>query len=169
MALPDPINHQEFLLTLDTSALPVVEQALPGVDVWPLFLDAENGVWVIRARFAPGTTLPTHFHTGTVHFYTLAGCWYYLEYPEQKQTAGSYLYEPGGSVHTFHCPEDSDGPADGFMVIQGCNVNFDEQGNFINIMDAGWIEKMIVEAARARGLGVPRYIRPGADAGYSAG
>ena len=40
MALPDPINHQEFLLTLNTSELPVVKDALPGVDIWPLFLDA---------------------------------------------------------------------------------------------------------------------------------
>ncbi len=91
MALPDPINHQQFLLTLNTSELPVVKDALPGVDIWPLFLDAENGTWVIRAHFQPGITLPCHFHTGTVHFYTLSGCWYYLEYPDQKQTAGSYL------------------------------------------------------------------------------
>ena len=66
MALPDPINHQDFLLTLDTSTLPVVKDALPGVDIWPLFLDAENGLWVIRAQFQPGVTLPSHFHTGTV-------------------------------------------------------------------------------------------------------
>ena len=165
MALPEPINHQEFLLTLNTEELPVVENALPGVDVWPLFLDAENGTWVLRARFAPGVTLPKHFHTGTVHFYTLAGSWHYLEYPDQPQTAGSYLFEPGGSVHTFHSPDG----ADGFFVISGCNVNFDEDGNFINIMDAGWIEMMVIEAARAQGLGMPKYIRPGSDARYSDG
>lgn len=167
MPLPDPINHQEFLLTLDTSKLPVIEEALPGVDIWPLFLDAENGVWVLRALFKPGTTLPSHFHTGTVHFYTTSGCWYYLEYPDEKQTAGSYLYEPGGSVHTFHVPEDATEPADGFFVISGCNVNFDEEGNFINIMDAGWIEMMVVEAAKARGMNTPRYIKPNGNACFS--
>ena len=87
MTLPDVINHQDFLLTLDTSTLPVVKDALPGVDIYPLFLDAENGLWVLRAQFHPGVTLPMHFHTGTVHFYTLSGCWYYLEYPDQKPTA----------------------------------------------------------------------------------
>ena len=166
MALPQPINHQDFLLTLDTERLPLIRDALPGVHIWPLFLDAENGVWVIRAKFEPGITLPKHFHTGTVHFYTLAGSWNYLEYPDQPQTAGSYLYEPGGSIHTFHTPEGGEG-ADGFMVIEGANVNFDEDGNFVNIMDAGWIEMMVIEAAKAQGLGVPTYIRPGGDARYS--
>ena len=168
MTLPSPINHQDFLLDLDTSKLPALEsELLPGVALWPLFLDPENGVWVLRARFQPGTTLPMHFHTGTVHFYTTSGCWCYLEYPEQRQTAGCYLYEPGGSVHTFHVPEDADEPADGFMVVSGCNVNFDAEGNFINIMDAGWIEQAVLEAARAQGLGVPRYIKPRAGAGFS--
>jgi quercetin dioxygenase-like cupin family protein len=166
MALPNPVHDQDFLLTLDTSKLPLVKNALPGVHIWPLFLDAENGVWVIRAKFDAGITLPKHFHTGTVHFYTMAGSWHYLEYPDQPQTAGSYLYEPGGSVHTFATDPDGEG-ADGFMVIQGCNVNFDEDGNFVNIMDAGWIEMVVVEAAKAQGLGVPQYIKPGAHAGFS--
>ncbi len=167
MTLPSPINHQDLLLDLDTSKLPLIKNALPGVDIWPLFLDAENGLWVLRARFQPGTTLPMHFHTGTVHFYTTAGCWYYLEYPDQKQTAGCYLYEPGGSVHTFHVAEDADEPADGFMVVAGCNVNFDADGNFVNIMDAGWIEQAILEAARAQGMATPRYIKPKRGAGFS--
>ncbi len=167
MALPEPINHQDFLLTLDTSKLPVIKDALPGVDLHPLLIDAENGLWVLRAQFQPGVTLPMHFHTGTVHFYTLSGCWYYLEYPEQKQTAGCYLYEPGGSVHTFHTPEDNEGPTDGIMVVAGANVNFDADGNFVNIMDAGWIEQAALAAANAQGLGTPRYIKPKRGAGFS--
>lgn len=165
MALPEIIKHQDFLLTLDTNKEPVVVEALPGVDVWPLFLDPENGVWVLRARFKPGTTLPKHFHTGVVHFYTLSGMWHYLEYPDQPQTAGCYLYEPGGSIHTFHCPEESGG-TDGFMVVEGANINFDAEGNFVNIMDAGWIEEMVLAAAKAQGI-QPRYIKPGGEAGYS--
>jgi quercetin dioxygenase-like cupin family protein len=163
MNLPEVITHQELLLTLNTEDETLIRDALPGVDINPLFLDPENGVWVIRARFKPGTTLPKHFHTGTVHFYTLSGVWHYLEYPDQPQTAGSYLYEPGGSIHTFHCPEDSEG-ADGFMVIHGANVNFDDEGNFVNIMDAGWIEQMVVAAARKQGIDKPRYFKPGAEA-----
>ncbi|WP_430461465.1 2,4'-dihydroxyacetophenone dioxygenase family protein [Thalassolituus sp. LLYu03] len=166
MALPDVINHQDLLLTLNTNSEKLIKNALPGVDVYPLFLDPENGVWVIRAKFQPGLTLPKHFHTGVVHFYTLSGRWNYLEYPDQPQTAGSYLYEPGGSIHTFHCPADSEG-ADGFMVIEGANINFDADGNFVNIMDAGWIEQMIIQAAKAQGINA-RYIKPGGLATYSA-
>lgn len=165
MALPDVIQHQDFLLTLNTNEENLIKDALPGVDVYPLFLDPENGTWVIRAIFKAGVTLPKHFHTGVVHFYTLSGRWNYLEYPDQPQTAGSYLYEPGGSIHTFHCPEESGG-ADGFMVISGANINFDADGNFMNIMDAGWIEQMIIAAAKAQGV-TPRYIKPGAMAGFS--
>ena len=102
MSLPDCLNRQDALLTINTNMQPPLNEAIPGLSINPLFLDGENGLWVLRVKFAPGTTLPMHFHTGTVHFYTLAGCWHYLEYPEQKQTAGSYLYEPGGSIHTFH-------------------------------------------------------------------
>ncbi len=165
MSLPEVIQHQDFLLTLNTNEESLIKDALPGVDVYPLFLDPENGTWVIRAKFKPGITLPKHFHTGVVHFYTLSGMWHYLEYPEQPQTAGSYLYEPGGSIHTFHCPEESGG-ADGFMVISGANINFDDEGNFVNIMDAGWIEQVVIATAKAQGF-TARYIKPGAIAGLS--
>ncbi|NVC92310.1 2,4'-dihydroxyacetophenone dioxygenase [Vibrio natriegens] len=165
MSLPEVINHQDFLLTLNTNEESLIKDALPGVDIYPLFLDAENGTWVVRAIFKPGITLPKHYHTGVVHFYTLSGMWHYLEYPDQKQTAGSYLYEPGGSIHTFHCPEESGG-ADGFMVIQGANINFDQDDNFVNIMDSSWIEQVVIATAKAQGI-VPRYIKPGAIAGLS--
>jgi 2,4'-dihydroxyacetophenone dioxygenase len=166
MGLPETINHQDVLLTLNSREETLIKDVLPGVDIQPLFLDPENGTWVVRALFKPGTTLPKHFHTGTVHFYTLAGCWYYLEYPDQPQTAGSYLYEPGGSIHTFHCPEDCEG-ADGFMVIQGANINFDAEGNFVNIMDTDWIEEMVVAAARRQGIDKPRYFKPKAQTGLA--
>ena len=39
--------------------------------------------------------------------WTIQGRWCYREYPDQPQTAGSYLYEPAGSVHTFYTPEDN--------------------------------------------------------------
>lgn len=165
MSLPDIINHQDLLLTLNTNEEKIIRDVLPGVDIYPLFLDIENGTWVLRAQFKPGVTLPKHFHTGVVHFYTLGGTWNYLEYPDQPQTAGSYLYEPGGSIHTFHCPEDSEG-ADGFMMVSGANINFDEDGNLMNIMDAGWIEQVIIAAAQSQGL-VPRYIKPGGMAKLS--
>jgi len=73
MALPEVINHQDFLLTLNTNEEQIIKDALPGVDVYPLFLDPENGVWVIRAKFKPGITLPKHFHSWCGAFLYLSG------------------------------------------------------------------------------------------------
>ncbi|WP_236699376.1 hypothetical protein [Vibrio natriegens] len=52
------------------------------------------------------------------------------------------------------------------MVIQGANINFDQDGNFMNIMDAGWIEQVVIATAKAQGI-TPRYIKPGAIAALS--
>lgn len=166
MTLPSMINHQDHLLTLHTENQTVVKDVLPGVHIFPLMLDPENGVWVIRAQFEPGVTLPKHFHTGIVHLYTMSGCWHYIEYPEDKQVAGSYLFEPGGSIHTFHTPETNEGITDTFMVVTGSNVNFDADGNFVNVMDAGWIEEITVAAAKAQGIKI-NYIKPGQSYNFS--
>jgi 2,4'-dihydroxyacetophenone dioxygenase len=161
MVLPSPINHQDRLLTININDRPPVSDAIPGLHVHPLFLDSENGVWVLYAKFDPGTRLPMHFHTGVVHFFTISGAWNYVEYPDDVQTAGSYLFEPGGSIHTFEVQADASEQATGFMVVSGCNVNFMPDGTFINIMDAGWIESVMHAACAAQGRQVPRYIKPG--------
>lgn len=163
MDFPGKINHQDRLLTNNRFRDGEVKNTLPGVHVTPCYLDPELGLWVLFARFDPGTVLPKHFHTGTVHFYTTAGSWNYVEYPDDVQTEGSYLYEPGGSIHTFSTEEG----AEGFMVVAGANVNFAEDGSFLNIMDAGWIEQTMLAAAKETGQPVPRYIRNGAPAAFA--
>jgi 2,4'-dihydroxyacetophenone dioxygenase len=89
MSIAESIKHQDRLLTINTHRDGEIKNALPGVHVSPCFLDPDNGVWVLFARFDAGTILPRHFHTGVVHFYTTAGSWNYVEYPEDVQTAGS--------------------------------------------------------------------------------
>ena len=166
MTDPYSITPQERLLTLNIADCVEVPGAAPGSSIIPLFLDRENGVWVLFGRFAPGTRLPTHFHTGVVHFYTIKGSWHYLEHPADVQTAGSYLYEPGGSVHTFSVPDDATENAEGFMVVFGANINFID-GAFANIRDAGAIEDSIVSAAKKAGIPLPRYIRPKGGAEFT--
>ncbi len=156
MALPEVFHDQDALLTLNINEETLLRDALPGADVVPLFLDRDRGTWVLYARFAPATTLPMHFHTGTVHFFTTKGEWNYVEYPDQPQTAGSYLFEPGGSIHTFHTTEGTEG----FMVVEGANINFDAEGNFVNIMDVGFIEAAVLAAAQRQGIDKPRYFKP---------
>lgn len=172
MVMPIPVYDHKELLTLNTEGLPIFKDAMapyfPGVDMQPLFLDPCAGTWVLRVIFQPGVRLPCHYHTGTVHLFTLSGRWNYVEYPDYPQTAGSYLFEPGGSIHTFMVPADNTEPTDTVMVVSGANVNFDQDGNFVNIMDASDIMQLLDRLVKERGMEPARYIRPG-QAGYTHG
>ena len=95
-----------------------------------------EGLWVIRNRFAPGYTVQTHRHTGHVYAFTQTGSWHYLESPDAVNTAGSYLFEPAGSVHTLHVPPTNDGPTDVWFTIHGANLNLDADGNVEMVIDA---------------------------------
>lgn len=154
------------LLTLNVNDLPVLRNALgPGVDFQPLFLDTANGIWCIRALFGPGITLPSHLHTGPVHAYTLSGKWYYAEHPDQPQTAGSYLYEPASNVpHLFRTPADNQEVTEIIFMVFGANVNFDEQGRFHSVMDAGFIHQLTKGLQQAQQLDDLPYISAPAPA-----
>lgn len=167
MTLPTTIHKQDHLLTLNIHAEAPIQEPVHGYEMHPLFLDPENGTWVLYARFPPGTKLPTHFHTGTVHFFTTRGEWHYAEHPDDPQTTGSYLYEPAGSIHQFCVPENAKEPAEGFMVVSGANINFDEHGNYQDTLDAGAIEATMLALCEMMGRPAPRYIKPGAPARFS--
>lgn len=170
MPLPSQITHQDRLLSLNIHEQPAIDldHLIPGMKLWPLFLDPDNATWVLYARYAPGTQLPKHFHTGAVHFFTTKGTWGYREYPDDPQTAGSYLYEPPGTVHTFHIPDDAGEPVEGFMVVSGVNVVFDEAGNYLATDHAGSMEQIILDCAKLQGIDMPRYIRPSGRAAFTS-
>jgi len=169
MPLPDAINHQDRLLTVNIHDEPGIDfgEWYPGMMLWPLYIDPEAGVWVLYARYGAGTRLPRHFHTGQVHFFTTKGHWNYAEYPDDVQREGSYLYEPPGSVHSLTIPDDV-AVMEGFMVVSGVNINFDDEGNYIDTSHAGSMEATILEVAKAQGIAMPRYIRPAGKAGFTA-
>lgn len=157
--LPVTVKDHKKLLTLNTKDLPVYKDSLvPGVDAQPLFLDPNNGTWCLRVLFQPGVRLPTHYHTGTVHMWTLSGMWYYVEHEDQPQTAGSYLYEPGGSIHTFCVPETNKEVTETLMIVSGANINFDANGDYHSTMDASSIMALIDHLVAERGLEPARYI-----------
>ncbi len=166
MSLPKVVTHQDRLLTVNINDATEFPGSEPGSTIIPLFLDRENGIWVLYGKFEPGAQLPPHFHTGTVHFFTTKGQWNYVEYPDDPQTAGSYLYEPGGSVHSFSVPADAKEAAEGFMVVYGANIIF-KDGEFDSVRDAGAIEAGILAAAERAGMPIPRYIRPAGGARFS--
>ena len=92
-----------------------------GGEVKLLSAKIKEGLWVVRVRFAAGTRVQTHRHTGPVYAYTSTGSWYYAE-SEYVNRAGSFLYEPAGSVHTLLVPE--------------TNLNLDEGGDVSSVTDA---------------------------------
>ena len=165
MASPSSNDSSNSLLTLNFNDLPMLKGALgPGVDFQPLFIDTENGIWCIRAIFAAGVVIPAHLHTGPVHAITLSGRWFYAGHPDQPQTAGSYLYEPAtGSPHQVITPADNVEPTEILFIVFGANVNFDDNGGFLNVMDAGFVKGLAHSLAAAQGFGTARYISsPGA-------
>jgi hypothetical protein len=117
--------------------LPFIEFG-PGQELQLLQVDIEAGLWVIRNRFAPGTQVQTHKHTGSVFAFTQKGSWKYAEYPEVN-TAGSYLYEPAGSTHTLIVPDTNTEVTDVWFTIYGANLNLDAEGNVELVIDAGLV------------------------------
>ncbi|NLD75381.1 MAG: cupin [Acidimicrobiales bacterium] len=114
--------------------LPFIEFG-PGQELQLLQVDLDAGIWVVRNRFAPGTFVQTHRHTGAVYAFTVSGSWKYAEYPEVN-TAGSYLFEPAGSTHTLVVPESNTGVTDVRFIIHGANLNLDETGRVDLVVDA---------------------------------
>ena len=153
---------QTELLTVNVNEIPVLKDSLgPGIDFQPLFLDPEIGVWVVLGTFAPGVELPIHLHTGPVHGYTMKGEWLYKEYPDQPQTAGSYLYEPASSVHTFAVPETASEPTVVLFIVYGANVGFTDDGQFHSVLDAVTVMKLTEQVAAAQGVGPINYLTGG--------
>lgn len=142
------------------SAIHRGEQDLPFVDVGDgthlqlLQVDIEQGLWVIRTRFEPGTVVPTHRHTGPVYAFTISGAWKYLESPEVN-TAGSFLFEPAGSQHTLVVPEENEGLTDAWFAIYGANLNLDADGQVTQVLDAGAVRDGYLLLCEAQGFGRP--------------
>jgi len=128
-----------------------------GTHMQVLQLDVEAGLWVIRTKFEPGVVVQTHKHTGEVFAFTLAGSWKYAEYPEVN-VAGSYLYEPAGSIHTLTVPAENEGMTDVWFAIYGANLNLDANGNVEMVIDAGLIRDTYFALCEAEGHPRPNVI-----------
>jgi 2,4'-dihydroxyacetophenone dioxygenase len=73
-------------------------------------------------------------------------------------TAGSYLYEPAGSVHTLHFPETNTEVTDVSFVLHGANLNLDAEGNAESVLDASAALAVYLAACREGGLPEPAVI-----------
>ena len=128
-----------------------------GLELKLVQVDIEAGLWIVRNRFEPGALVQTHKHTGQVFGYTLSGAWKYAEY-DYVNRAGSFLFEPAGSVHTLTVPSDNTELTDVWFQIYGANLNLDADGNVESITDAGGIYEAYMALCEAQGLGRPNVL-----------
>lgn len=94
-------------------------------------VDVAEGLWIVENVFQAGFSVQTHRHTGPVYGYTTSGAWKYAEY-DYVNRAGSFLFEPAGSVHTLQCIEDD---THVWFQMYGVNLNLDADGNIESVSD----------------------------------
>ena len=141
-----------------SEAMHVGEDDLPwlesedGSKVKVLHVDLNLGLWVVKTRWRPGYAVQTHYHTGPVFAVTHSGSWYYKEYPDTVNRAGSYLYEPAHSIHTLLVSEDNQEDTVVWFAIYGCNVNIDEGGSILGLVDAKAVMSSYRAGCEAAGL-----------------
>ena len=71
----------------------------PGRWSRPLCLNVSQGYWVHITKVTEAGVVSRHRHPAPVHGFVIDGRWRYLE-RDWVATAGSYLFEPPGDVHT---------------------------------------------------------------------
>lgn len=110
-------------------------------------VDTGQGLWIVENILQAGYVVPTHRHTGPVFAYTSRGAWRYREY-EYVNRAGSYLFEPAGSLHTLECIEDD---THVWFQVHGANLNVDADGNVESIFDGPGVLETYLTLAEAEG------------------
>jgi len=139
------------------TAIHRADDDLPWVDIGDgsllkvLQIKEREGLWVIRNRFMPGYQVQTHKHTGPVYAFTTTGAWRYKE-SDFVNRAGSFLYEPAGSVHTLECIEDD---TQVWFHMYGVNLNLDDDGNVASVSDGRGTYDAYIAMCEAQGLGTP--------------
>jgi 2,4'-dihydroxyacetophenone dioxygenase len=135
----------------------VANPTYPGAELRLLQADLAVGVSVMAGRLPPGIEVGTHRHLGAVHMFTLSGAWAYREH-DFVNRAGSYLYEPAGSVHTLYVPADNTEITETLTVVYGRTEYLDAEGNTIAVTDASTNLELYFEACDAAGVARPTAI-----------
>lgn len=147
-------------LTAPTEAVHIGESDLPFVEIGGgnklrvLQVKIEEGLWIVENIFQAGFAVQTHRHTGPVWGYTTSGAWKYKEY-DYVNRAGSFLYEPAGSVHTLTCVEDDTRV---WFHMYGSNLNLDDDGNIDSVADGPGTLAAYMAMCEAQGFGRPNVI-----------
>ena len=113
-----------------------------------------EGLWIIENVFQAGYEVQTHKHTGPVWGYTVSGAWKYKEY-DYVNRAGSFLYEPAGSIHTLQCVEDETRV---WFHMYGSNLNLDAEGNVESVVNGDLALVAYLALCKDQGFGEPNVL-----------
>ena len=133
--------------------LPFVDAGL-GMKLKVLQVKEREGLWIVETIYPAGFELPPHRHTGPVWGYTVSGAWKYKEY-DYVNRAGSFLYEPAGSVHTLMSIEDN---TRAWFQMYGVNLNLDKDGNVESVTDGANTLLAYYMLAEAQGFPKPNVL-----------
>ena len=113
-----------------------------------------EGLWIIENVFQAGYEVMRHRHTGPVFGYTTSGAWKYKEY-DYVNRAGSFLYEPAGSIHTLMAVEDD---TQVWFHMYGSNLNLDADGNVESVANGEVTLQAYYALCEAQGFGRPNVL-----------
>ena len=113
-----------------------------------------EGLGIVENIFVKGYEVQTHRHTGPVWGYTTSGGWKYKEY-DYVNRAGSFLYEPAGSIHTLQSVEDD---THVWFHMYGVNLNLDDDGNVESVSDGAGTLAAYYALCEAQGLPRPNVL-----------
>lgn len=142
------------------TAVHIGRDELPFVDIGDgsklkvIQVKPNEGLWIVENIFLDGYEVQKHKHTGPVYAYTVSGAWKYKEY-DYVNRAGSFLYEPAGSVHTLQCIES---PTQVWFQIYGANLNLDADGNVESVIDAHGVLEAYCALCEAEGHPQPNVL-----------
>jgi len=153
MATDLAFDHAPTAVHIGADELPFVDIG-GGNKLKVIQVKERDGLWIIENIFQAGFEVQTHRHTGPVWGYTTSGAWKYKEY-DYVNRAGSFLYEPAGSVHTLECVEDDTRV---WFHMQGANLNLDADGNIESVTDGAGTLNAYYMLCEAAGLSRPKVL-----------
>lgn len=104
-------------------------------NVWfrPLMLNRVGGGWANLLRVRRAGVLSRHRHPAPVHGYVIKGSWRYREH-DWVATAGAYVFEPPGEIHTLVVDENVEEMIT-FFNISGAMIYLDDKDRTVGYED----------------------------------
>ena len=152
--MTDLRSHVPSARHVGIDEVPFVINPVVGARMRVLHASEADDVYVVHGFMPAGLQVQTHRHTGPVVALTLSGSWAYRE-NDFVNRAGSYLYEPIGSVHTLFVPSDNTEDTEMWSVVYGNTEYLDENDDVTYVSNWKAMLQLYYEGCEAAGLRRP--------------